>query len=150
TLLQAADTNKPVALSLSASHPSKRAKWQEHLTLGPGDVLSFSLFDTPETLRENVAIGPDGRVTYLHAHDIMATGLTVDELRAKLDKELAAYYRNPRTIIIPASIRSKRYFVLGAVTQKGVFVLDRPTSVIEAVAKAGGLETGMYERQTVE
>lgn len=136
--------------TLSASSPAKRAKWQEHLTLGPGDVLNFALFDAPDSSRQDIAIGPDGRVTYLQAQDIVATGLTVDELRAVLDKELAKYYRNPRTIVTPSAIRSKRYFVLGAVTQKGVFLLDRPTTVIEAVAKAGGLETGLFERNTVE
>ena len=136
--------------SLSASNPAKRAKWQERLTLGPGDVVNFSLFDVPESGRQDVAVGPDGRVSYLQAQDVIATGLTIDELRAKLDAELAKYYRNPRTIITPAAIRSKRYIVLGAVTQKGVFLLDRPTTVIEAVAKAGGLETGLFERNTIE
>jgi protein involved in polysaccharide export with SLBB domain len=150
TLTPAAETNKAAPPSLSAAHPAIRADWQKRLTLGPGDVLNFSLFDATDTSRENVAVGPDGRITYLHAQNIMATGMTIDELRAKMDEELAKYYRNPRTIITPAAIRSKRYYVLGAVTQKGVFVLDRPTSVIEAVAKAGGLETGIYDRSTVE
>lgn len=136
--------------SLSASSRAKRAQWQERLTLGPGDVLNFALFDAPDSVREAVAVGPDGRVSYLQAQDILATGLTVDELRAKLDAELGKYHRNPRTVITPTAIRSKRYFVLGAVTQKGVFLLDRPTTVIEAVAKAGGLETGLFERNTVE
>ncbi|MSU57151.1 MAG: hypothetical protein EXS35_03040 [Pedosphaera sp.] len=136
--------------TLSASSPAKRAKWQERLTLGPGDVLSFSLFEAPESKRDDVAVGPDGRVSFMQAQDVVATGLTIDELRAKLDTELAKYHRNPRTIITPSAIRSKKYYVLGAVTQKGVFSLDRPTTVIEALAKAGGLETGMYERSTVE
>jgi polysaccharide biosynthesis/export protein len=136
--------------TLSASTPAKRAKWQEKLTLGPGDVLSFSLFDVAETSRQDVAIGPDGRVSFLQATDVVASGLTIDELRAVMDKELAKYHRNPRTLIAPSAIRSKRYFVLGAVTQKGVFLLDRPTTVIEAIARAGGLETGVFERNTVE
>lgn len=36
-------TDAPSKLSLSAaSNPAKRAKWQERLTLGAGDVLDFS------------------------------------------------------------------------------------------------------------
>ena len=138
-------------VSLSAvSSPAHRARWQERLTLGPGDVLNFSLLDAPELARTDVVIGPDGRVTYLQAQDIVATGLTVDELRARLDTELAKYYRTPRTIITPAAYRSKKYYVLGAVVNKGVFPLDRPTTIIEAIARAGGLETGLFERNTVE
>ena len=147
TALPAAD---PAAPTLSATSSVRRAKWQERLTLGPGDVLNFSLFDVPESARPEVAIGPDGRVNFLQVQDVMATGLTIDELRAKFDAELGKYYRNPRTIITPSAIRSKRFYVLGAVTQKGVFLLDRPLTVIEAIARAGGLATGLYERNTVE
>lgn len=145
--LPAAD---PPAPTLSATSSAKRAKWQERLTLGPGDVLNLALFDAPDSARQDVAIGPDGRLSFLQTQDVVATGLTIDELRAVLDKELAKYYRNPRTIITPSAIRSKRFYVLGAVTQKGVFLLDRPMTVIEAIARAGGLATGMFERNTVE
>jgi protein involved in polysaccharide export with SLBB domain len=36
------------------------------------------------------------------------------------------------------------------VVNKGVFTFDRPLSVIEALARAGGVETGLYGRDTVE
>jgi protein involved in polysaccharide export with SLBB domain len=104
----------------------------------------------PDTVLNEVLIGPDGRITFLQARDIMAAGLTIDELRSKLDEALSRYYQNPRTIITPAAFRSKKYFVLGAVPLRGVFPLDRPLTVIEALARAGGLETGLYERNMVE
>jgi protein involved in polysaccharide export with SLBB domain len=128
----------------------KSAPWQERLTLGPGDVLNLLLFDMPDSARTEVPIGPDGRISFLQARDIMAAGLTIDELRAKLDEALGKFYQNPHTIITPAAFRSKRYFVLGAVVNKGVFPFDRPLSVIEAIARAGGLETGLYAARTVE
>src|ERR1043166_9410381 len=150
-LLQAPATWAEEKVSLAtASSPAKRAHWQEHLTLGPGDVLNFSLLDAPELTRPQVVVGPDGRVSYLQAQDLVATGLTIDELRARFDKELEKDYRTPHTIITPASYRSKKYYVLGAVVNKGVFPLDRPTTIIEAIARAGGLETGLFERNTVE
>lgn len=147
--VRAAD-EAPAAITLAAEKPLKRAAWQEHFTLGPGDELSFSLFDTNETTRADLIIGPDGRVSFLEAENISATGLTVDELRAKFDAELAKFYRNPHTIITPVAYRSKKFLVLGSVVNGGSFPMDRPTSVIEAVARAGGLETGVYQRGTVE
>jgi protein involved in polysaccharide export with SLBB domain len=138
-------------LSFSAvSNPAKRAKWQERLTLGTGDTLDFSLLESPDLGRKGVVIGPDGRVTYLQAENIMAAGLTIDELRSRFDEELGKYYRSPRTIITPVEYRSKRYFILGSVVNKGVFPLNRPTTIIEAIAQAGGLELGMFERSAVE
>jgi len=139
------------AVALSAvANPHKRGAWQQRLTLGAGDVLTIALFDMPETLHTEVPVGPDGRLTFLQARDIMAAGLTIDELRAKLDEALAKFYQNPRTVVTPVTFNSKKYFVLGAVVNRGVFTLDRPLTLIEALARSGGLETGLYERNTVE
>ena len=139
------------SLSATAS-PSQRAPWQQRLTLGPGDVLNFALFVNDEATqsRNNVVIGPDGRVSYLQAQDILASGLTVDELRAKFDSVLTNLYRLPRTIITPVAIYSKKYFVLGAVVNRGVFTFNRPVTIIEAIASAGGLATGVLDRNAVE
>jgi protein involved in polysaccharide export with SLBB domain len=159
-LLPAAESAAPPAaaaapadggnLSLSVTAPIKRADWQQRLTLGPGDSINLVLFDMPDSVRNEVPIGPDGRISFLQARDIMAAGLTIDELRAKLDEALGKYYQNPRTIITPAAFHSKKYIVLGAVVNRGVYTFDRPLSVIEALARAGGLQTGLYERDTVE
>jgi polysaccharide biosynthesis/export protein len=137
-------------LTLSVRPPAKRAAWQQRLTLGPGDVVNMGLFDVEDSARPEVPIGPDGRISFREARDVMAAGLTVDELRAKLDEVLSKYYQNPRTIVTPVTFRSKKYIVLGAVANGGVFVFDRPLSVIEALGRAGGVQTGLYGRDTIE
>ena len=106
-------------LSLSVTAPIKRADWQQRLTLGPGDLINLLLFDMPDTAQTEVPIGPDGRISFLQARDIMAAGLTIDELRAKMDEALSKFYQNPRTIITPAAFHSKKYLVLGAVVNQG-------------------------------
>jgi protein involved in polysaccharide export with SLBB domain len=137
--------------AFSVVSPRQRAQWQQKLTLGPGDVLNFSLYGEPELTREEVLVGPDGRVSYLEAQGIMAAGLTVDEFREKLNEALAEYRRAPQASVSPVSYRSKKYFVLGKVTQRGAFPLDRPMTLVEAVARAGGMETGLAaDRSMVE
>lgn len=136
-------------VSFSGASRKERAEWQKRLTLGPGDMLNLSLFGHTDADRKEVPIGPDGRISFLQAVDVMAAGLTVDELRAKLDEELAKFYRAPRTIVSPASIRSKKYYVLGKVTNRGVYALDRPTTLIEAVARAHGIETGLLDENNI-
>jgi protein involved in polysaccharide export with SLBB domain/capsular polysaccharide biosynthesis protein len=140
-----AETN----LAFSVVGP-KRAPWQQRLTLGPGDLLNFSLYGEPELTRQEVPVGPDGRINYLEAQDVPAAGRTIDELRVQVDKELEKFRRAPRSIITPAAFHSKKYFMLGGVAERGVFTLDRPITIIEAVAKARGLETGLSDRTTVE
>ncbi len=144
------DANAGASLSYSTAPSARHTRWAEHLTLGPGDVLNLSLFDHPETTHPIVPVGPDGRISFLEAHDIMAAGLTIDELRAKLDDTLGRFYQTPRTIVTPVSFNSKKYFVLGAVTTPGVYTLERPMTMIEAIARAGGLQTGLSDQRNVE
>ena len=53
-------------------------------------------------------------------------------------------------MVAPVEFHSKKYFMLGKVAQKGVFTLDRPLTVVEAVARAKGFETGLSGRNVVE
>jgi protein involved in polysaccharide export with SLBB domain/capsular polysaccharide biosynthesis protein len=143
---QAAATN----LSFSVVSPDHQAEWQQHFTLGAGDVLNLSLYDQPKLTQLNVPVGPDGHISFLEAQDVQAAGLTVDELRARLDEELAKYRRAPRTIITPVAFNSKKYYLLGSVVHEGVFTLDRPVTIIEAIARARGLQTVLQQHDLVE
>jgi protein involved in polysaccharide export with SLBB domain len=134
----------------SVVSPSQRAAWQKRLTLGPGDVLNFGIYRQPELNRAEVVIPPDGMVTFLEAKQVLATGLTIDEFREKLDAELGKYRRAPRSIVTPVAFRSKKYYMLGKVMTKGVYTLDRPMTVLEAVARAHGLENGLVDRNIID
>ena len=136
-------------LSAMAQGP-RLAGWQERLTLGAGDQVNLAVYGHKEMTRTDVAIGPDGRLSYLQVQGIPAAGLTIDELRDVLSRELSAYYRNARVIVTPSSFRSKKYFLMGTVIDRGAFPLDRPMTIIEAIARARGIATGLLEQNTVE
>lgn len=127
-----------------------RAAWQRRLTLGPNDAVNFGIYGRPELGRANVTVEPDGRISYLEAVGMMAQGLTIEELRALATERLGRFYRLPRVLVTPAAWRSKRFYILGKVINKGAFTLDRPLTVLEGVAQAGGLETGLFQLNTVE
>jgi protein involved in polysaccharide export with SLBB domain/capsular polysaccharide biosynthesis protein len=136
--------------SFSVVSPEQRAEWEKNLTLGPGDILSFALYGEPTLARAEVVIGPDGRVSFLEAQDVLASGLTVDGLRQKMDDALGKYRRGPRTIVTPVAYNSKKYYVLGKVVQRGVYTLNRPTTVLEALARAKGIENGQVDYDIVD
>ncbi len=116
--------------------------WQTKYTLGPGDTLSFSIYDRPDLRRNKVRIAPDGTVSYLQAIAVKAQGLTPDQLRSKIEKELAPYQKNVKLMIAPEHIESKSYVIIGKVRSPGSFILDRPTTILEAIATAKGVEIG--------
>ena len=144
------DAVRAQQLTFSGTARQKRAAWQERLTFGPGDTMDISIFGRPALTRTNIFVGPDGRISYLQVQGLTAADLTVQELRERLDEALAEYYTGARSIVIPAAFSSKKYYMLGKVAAKGVYQMDRPLSIIEAVARAKGLETGMYQRTSVE
>ncbi len=150
--LAAQQTN---AVPLSAKAPAANtdpasASWRERYTLGPGDILNFGFYGRPELDLNEVFVQPDGCVSYLQAQNIHASGMTIDELREKIQAELAKNYKNPRISVTPFELKSKKYFILGKVVDKGAFSMDRPITILEAVAKARGIETGLFEQNTVE
>ena len=147
----APEADKALApLVFAGSNARTKAAWQKHLVLGPGDMVNFAFYGKPELTRSDVTIEPDGRISYLQAQGILATGLTIDELRAKMTSELAKFHLRPRIIVTPVAFKSKKFFVLGKVVNKGAFELDRPMTILEAIAQAGGLETGLFQLNTVE
>ncbi len=137
--------------SLSVISPTQRPRWLQHLTLGPGDAFDVTVFGHPELTRTNLVVGPDGTVSFLQVQDLPVSGLTIDELRSRLDQQLGKYFvGGARTIVVPSIYASKKYYLLGKVVTEGVFTLDRPLTIIEAVARAKGLQTGTFERNTAE
>ena len=143
------------AVMESASHDGNRASatpatWRARYELGPGDVINFSLFGRPELDRPGFRVAPDGTVSYLQAQNVNVNGLTLDEARMQIENALKSHFKTPRVIITPQEIGSKRFTILGKVVRRGVVTLERPITLVEAIANAGGIETGLFERKTVE
>ena len=130
--------------------PGPPASWRNRYELGPGDVINLSLFGRPELDRPGFRIAPDGTISYLQAQNIKVAGLTLDEARLAIEQGLSSHFRSPRVIITPQEVGSKRFTILGKVVNRGVVTLERPITLVEAIANAGGLETGLYEQNTVE
>ncbi len=142
------------AAAMAAAPGNKAAgspvSWRNRFELGSGDVINFALFGRPELDRPGFRIAPDGTVSYLQAQNIKVAGLTIDEARHAVETALAAHFRSPRVIITPQEVASKRFTILGKVVNRGVVTLERPITLVEAIANAGGLETGLFEQNTIE
>lgn len=130
--------------------PSKSPAWQSRYTLGPGDTLNFSVYDRADLARENVQIAPDGTISYLQAVAVRAQGLTLDQLRGRIEEELSKYHKNAKVIVTPSGVASKEFVVIGRVRKPGSYTLDRPTSVLEAISLAEGIQIGTLRNSAFE
>lgn len=116
--------------------------WGSRYELGPGDELNFAIYGKPALSKINVPVAPDGTITYLQARQVPAQGKTIDELRVELSERLSAYHRDPMIMVTPAKLGNKTYTILGEVVKNGSYPLTRPTTLLEALALAGGFNVG--------
>jgi protein involved in polysaccharide export with SLBB domain/uncharacterized protein involved in exopolysaccharide biosynthesis len=123
---------------------------QGPVLLGAGDIVNLTVAGQPELARNGVTVAPDGTLTYLHAQAIPAAGLSLDQLRASLTAELRHYYNNAIVVVTPNLFQSNKIYVLGKIVKKGAIIMDRPMRIVDVVAEAGGLETGLFQQNTVE
>ena len=139
-------TEKSEARIKPASTPS----WQKLYKLGAGDVINLSLYLRPELARPDVAIAPDGSISYLQAVSIPAEGRTIDQRKWALEHALSEYHKDPKVIITPSAIGSKDFNIIGRVREPGSYPLDRPTTILEGMAMAKGIAVGTINGQLNE
>lgn len=130
--------------------PTSIPSWQTRYTLGPGDTLDFSVFDRPDLTRLDVPVAPDGTISYLQAIAVHANGLTLDQLRSRIEADLKKYQKNVKVSVSPTKILSKDFSIIGRVNKPGRFTLDRPTSILEGIAMAQGIQVGSVGNSAYE
>jgi polysaccharide export outer membrane protein len=106
--------------------------------LNPGDVIRLSVWKEDSLTRE-ATVQPDGSVSFPLAGQVSAAGRSAAELEAEVTRRIARYVADPAVTIELLDAKGNRVYVLGEVTRPGQFQLDRPTSVVQAIALAGGL-----------
>jgi polysaccharide export outer membrane protein len=107
--------------------------------IGPDDVLDV-IFWRDKDMSAQVAVRPDGRVTLPLLNDVQAAGLTPDQLRSYVMTNAAKYVEDPNVTVVVKTINSRKIFVTGMVSKPGSYPLMGPTSVVQALAMAGGIQ----------
>jgi polysaccharide biosynthesis/export protein len=106
--------------------------------IGAGDVLEISVWKN-EQLSRTVTVRPDGMISLPLLNDVQAAGSTPLQLRDTLAKKLAEYVPAAEVSVIVNRVRSFSVSVIGSVTKPGHFNLSGPTTVLDALAMAGGV-----------
>ena len=105
--------------------------------IGAEDMLQVSVWKN-EAMSRTLPVRPDGKISLPLLHDITAAGLTPLQLRDKIAAALAEFMPNPEVSVTVMQVNSYRVSVLGEVQKPGVLQLKAPTTVLEALALAGG------------
>ena len=104
-----------------------------------GDEIAVSVWKEPD-LTTQQRILADGTISPPLLKSTRVVGATVDELQARLEKAYLDYLKEPKVSVKVVAIYSDRAFVLGEVRTPQAVSLVGPTTVMQAIAMAGGFD----------
>ncbi len=106
--------------------------------IGPGDILMISIWKD-ESLTQEVAVLPDGTISYPLIGLVKAEGKTINELKAEIEMRIKKYVPDPVLWVSVRNMNSTYIYVLGRVNNPGRFLLNSKANVLQGLAIAGGL-----------
>lgn len=116
--------------------------------LSDGDMLDLDFPFTPE-FNQTITVLPDGYVSLRGIGSLHVAGDTVPELRQSLQQVYTKILRNP-VITVTLKDFEKPYFIVGGqVRNPGKFDLRGDTTVMQAVAIAGGFTDNAKHSQVL-
>ena len=119
--------------------PQAPAAITDEYRVGPGDKLRIEVYKD-EQLSQSVQVRPDGKITLPLVGDMEATGRTPIELRDTIAASLKDYVNNPTVTVIVVEAVASQVYVMGEVTHPGTMQLHGPTTILQALAMAGGFK----------
>lgn len=122
-----------------AQEAADDAPSSSNYVIGPADVLQIVVWKEPD-LTLQVTVRFDGMITVPLLGDQKAAGKPPAELAQSLEKAYARYVESPSVNVVVSQSTSARFFVLGEVARAGAFPLEGPTTLLQALALAGGLK----------
>jgi|SRR5215831_11494334 len=105
--------------------------------IGADDVLAINVWKQPDISR-TLPVRSDGRISLPLIGEIQATGQTPLQLENTLKERLQPYLTQPEVTVIVQQVNSQKFNILGRVARPGSYPLSNPTTVLDAIALAGG------------
>lgn len=135
---------KPIVLSAfliltsTVAGVANAAPALEAYLLNPGDQLMVSVWNE-ESLERTITVLPDGKISFPLVGHLTAAGETASVLEDKITAKLDAFIADPEVNVTVTNTRGNVSYVVGKVLNPGPIVMVQATTVMQALAMAGGL-----------
>jgi polysaccharide export outer membrane protein len=126
-----------LAGSLAAQTP-RAVSEKPVYSIAPGDGLQLFVWREAELTRD-VTVRLDGKISVPLLGDVQAGGRTPEQLANEIATGLKRFLAAPQVTVSVREANASRFFVMGHVTRPGVYPLAGRTTVLQALALAGGL-----------
>ncbi len=122
----------PAPVGLTAT-----AQGDDSYVIGDDDVLAINVWKEPEVSR-SIPVRTDGKISLPLVGELQAGGRTPRQLEKEIAKRLQAYISEPEVTVIVQDSKSQKINILGMVARPGAYLLTGSTTVLDAIAMAGG------------
>ncbi|HKX23280.1 MAG TPA: polysaccharide biosynthesis/export family protein [Rhizorhapis sp.] len=130
----------PGHLSAQALPAAVQSAPESEYRINVGDELEVLVWGE-DRMQRMVRVQPDGSFAFPLAGTIIAAGLTTQDVRAEIQRQLADKYRNgpPDVTVTVREAAGMRFFVVGKVRTPGSYAAGGEINILQALSLAGGL-----------
>jgi len=107
--------------------------------IGPADEIAIRIKGQPDYSIDKTKVSPVGSVYHPLLGEVSVAGMTIDQVRREMTRELSEYLIDPEVSIELIEAQSAKVGVLGEVAQPGIVVLSRPMTVLDVITERGGV-----------
>jgi polysaccharide biosynthesis/export protein len=115
--------------------------------IGPEDVLSVNVWREAELSLREIVVRPDGKISLPLVNEIQAAGVTTRQLQDGITEKLKAFMASPTVAVSVVRVVSQSVSVVGQVLHPGSYTLGSQLTVLEILARAGGLTEYAKEKE---
>lgn len=128
------------AASAPATIPSAAVKpHDDSFVIGIDDVLAINVWQNAE-LTKSIPVRSDGKISLPLVGEIQAAGRTPLQLEGDITERLKSYLTSPEVTVMVQEIKSQNFNVLGMVAKPGSYSLTVASTLMDAIATAGGFK----------
>ncbi|MGE0200247.1 MAG: polysaccharide biosynthesis/export family protein [Candidatus Melainabacteria bacterium] len=109
--------NSPV----NAQDLSGKVIYSDAYQIGPGDILSFDVYLSPDLSEPKIRVGEDGRASFRGIGEIDVQGMTIPELQARLTDKLSKIIRQPMITVGIVETKPGIVYLVGAFKNPGMY-----------------------------
>jgi len=106
--------------------------------LNPGDQVEISVWNE-ENLQKTITVLPDGMISFPLVGHLQAAGKSASEIESIIAGKLDTFIADPEVNVTVTNTRGNVIYVVGKVLKPGPIVMIQSTTVMQALAMAGGL-----------
>ena len=117
-------------------------------TIQPGDKFDVAYRYTPE-LNQTVTVGPDGYVDLDSTGPLKVSEMTIEQATERITLLSAKRLREPKVTLTLREFHKPYYVVAGEVKHPGRFDMDQPTTALQALLVAGGMDGSARSSQVI-